>query len=583
TRTVDELDRRLERIERRLAERALEGPAARQAAVGEAAAAEAAGDRADAAPVPAAAGDAAPPTEHWALPEELTYVGRTLLVLGGAYLIRAATESGALPAALGVALGLLYGAAWIGLAWRAAGAGRRHSAVAHGIAAAAVALPLVWETTVRFGLLPPALGAALLLAVLAGLYGVAWHRDLPALAWVAGVGGFVAATTTMLGSSALPPYVAVLVLLGGLVLASEPGRDLLVLAWATAIGADLGVLILSVAAAAGDSRVDPAAAMAAQLLLPVVYLGLFAVFALRGRRPLDAFAVLQSIAAVVLGLSGMLACVGRAEGLAPAAGGLTLALGLAAYVLAFRVVDRSRRDLFHYLGALGTVFTLCGTGLLLPRPEVLWALLVPLAAAAGWRLGRISLSLHAAAFAVAAAWASGLLVDGLRTLLAPAGTAWGRPDGTALLALVATLLALAVPAPAGPYQGRVRTAARIVLLLVAVVGLEDLAVRAGAWALGLAPAAATDPGVLAALRTTVVALAAVALAAASRLDHLAAARWLVYPVLLTGGLKLLFEDFLAGRPATLVLSFLAFGAALIVAPRLVARERRETRPRQETA
>ena len=49
------------------------------------------------------------------------------------------------------------------------------------------------------------------------------------------------------------------------------------------------------------------------------------------------------------------------------------------------------------------------------------------------------------------------------------------------------------------------------------------------------------------------------------------ARWLVYPVLLVGAVKLLLEDVPAGRAATLVLSFALYGAALIVAPKLAKR------------
>jgi hypothetical protein len=48
-------------------------------------------------------------------------------------------------------------------------------------------------------------------------------------------------------------------------------------------------------------------------------------------------------------------------------------------------------------------------------------------------------------------------------------------------------------------------------------------------------------------------------------------RWLMYVVLVLGGIKLVVEDFVTGRPATLVLSLAVYGAALIVAPRWVRR------------
>ena len=51
--------------------------------------------------------------------------GRTLVVLGGAYLLRALTETHILPASAGVGLGILYGSPWLLLASRSAARGAR--------------------------------------------------------------------------------------------------------------------------------------------------------------------------------------------------------------------------------------------------------------------------------------------------------------------------------------------------------------------------------------------------------------------------------------------------------------------------
>src|SRR3954468_11502624 len=56
----------------------------------------------------------AAPVQQW-----MALVGRTLVVLGGAYLLRAMTESHTVTPAVGVAIGLLYGAPWLWLASRA--------------------------------------------------------------------------------------------------------------------------------------------------------------------------------------------------------------------------------------------------------------------------------------------------------------------------------------------------------------------------------------------------------------------------------------------------------------------------------
>src|SRR5580765_5659375 len=63
----------------------------------------------------------------------LTQVGRSCLVLGGAFLIRAMTDSGTLPRSIGAALGLSYALLWIVLADRAAGRGRSSSGAFLGV------------------------------------------------------------------------------------------------------------------------------------------------------------------------------------------------------------------------------------------------------------------------------------------------------------------------------------------------------------------------------------------------------------------------------------------------------------------
>src|ERR1051326_3551904 len=70
---------------------------------------------------------------------DLALAGKSILILGGAFLLRAATESATLPKAAGVTLGLSYAAAWIVVAVFAARAGRRTASVFGAAAASAIA------------------------------------------------------------------------------------------------------------------------------------------------------------------------------------------------------------------------------------------------------------------------------------------------------------------------------------------------------------------------------------------------------------------------------------------------------------
>ena len=86
---------------------------------------------------------------------------------------------------------------------------------------------------------------------------------------------------------------------------------------------------------------------------------------------------------------------------------------------------------------------------------------------------------------------------------------------------------------------------------------------------------AADAAIVATLRTALLVAGALLLAWAGGARRFVEAAWLVYPLLVVIGVKLLFEDLRAGRPATLFLAFALYGAALIVGPRLKRRGERE--------
>ena len=77
------------------------------------------------------------------MPAILPLVGRSLLGIAGAYLLRALTEAGVLPARVGVAAGIVYALLWLSWAARSPSKERLKTAVRQpycGIGAIAVAL-----------------------------------------------------------------------------------------------------------------------------------------------------------------------------------------------------------------------------------------------------------------------------------------------------------------------------------------------------------------------------------------------------------------------------------------------------------
>jgi hypothetical protein len=503
----------------------------------------------------------------------LALTGRTFVVLGGAFLLRALTDSGTLPRGGGIALGLLYAVMLLGAADYAAGSGRRVSALFHGLASVIIGLPLVWEATTRFGFLGSAASASVLGVLTALALLVAWHRRLESVAAVATLGAIVAAIALLSATGAVAAFAVFLTLLGIGTLWVSYDCDWFWLRWPPALVADFVVAGL-VGRALSQQQLDPpGTAIAVQLLLLALYLGSFAARTLVRHRFVIPFEVTQTVAALAVGLGGSVALVRTSHTGQGTLGAASLLLGAGAYAVAFVFVRRwhGLGANFYFYATLAVVLVLTGTMLVLPASALAVTLAV-LAASSTWlgrRLAAVALTLHGALYVALAAAAAGLLALASNTLVGTVAGAWPMLTPAAWLTLFATGLCLAVPRPSTTADEAVLVAgARIVfaVLLALEVCAATLAVL-GPIVAGGHP----EPGVVATLRTGIVAGAAVLLALATRVERLHELGWLLFPALALGGLKLLVEDFRYSRPATLSIALALYGAALLTAPPLALR------------
>ncbi|HSM92183.1 MAG TPA: hypothetical protein VLT47_04795, partial [Anaeromyxobacteraceae bacterium] len=365
----------------------------------------------------------------------LSLVGRTLLVLAGAFVLRALTDSGRLPAAAGAALGLLYAGAWVALADRAGRAGQAASASFHGLAAVLVGFPLLFEAATRFHLVSPAAATLLLAPLTAVALGVAAWRSLPGLAWAIGLGGAATACALMVAGGRLLAPTAYLVLLGVGALWIGYVRDWFGLRWPIAAAADLAIVAVALRAVAPTVVEGPRVAFALQALLLTAYLGSIAVRTLLLGRDVVPFEIAQAAASLAVGLGGATWVAIRSGMGAAGFGAASVALGVAAYGVAFAFVERRQRGRgnFHFYATIGLLMVLVGSALALPPVArgVAWGLLaLATAGLARWKRRR-SLALHAATWAVAAAAASGLVLHAVRALRDPPGGPWDAlPTGS---------------------------------------------------------------------------------------------------------------------------------------------------------
>jgi predicted tellurium resistance membrane protein TerC len=116
-------------------------------------------------------------------------------------------------------------------------------------------------------------------------------------------------------------------------------------------------------------------------------------------------------------------------------------------------------------------------------------------------------------------------------------------------------------------------APQLMVLALSVWEVGGLIVVYLAPALAAVGGADANPAVLAALRTAVLSAASVSLALSSRFKRWPEARWLVYPVLVLVGIKLLLEDFPNGQPASLFVALALVGSALLLVAKLLTRDK----------
>lgn len=509
----------------------------------------------------------------------LTLAGRTFVILGGAYLLRALSDAGVLPAALGAAAGLVYAAVWLGAADRAAGRGDRLGAGFHGLTALLVALPLVWETTARLAVLPNWVGAAALLAFTTAAMAVAGRRGLPEVAWAAVLGASVSALGLAITTHDAVPFTALAVAVLAATEVMAVRERWLELLWLPALAADVLVLHATILAARpgtpAEELVVPGAAAAVVLALALLGLSVVGASArtLKRHVPVGPFEILQTAAALIIGAGGVVRVLAAHGVHAGPVGGLLLVLGVGATAAAFAVLrarPESRATVVFY-ATCGAGLVVGGVSLLLRGPllAVVFALGgVVVTVVARGPVRRILLS-YAAVLLAAAAVVSGLLGGATARLVGTPGAGWAPLGASALLTAAATVacflfLAAHRPTPGLRWWGLLPRAAVAGLTVWEVAGLMVGALSGlvgHQWTAG--------PAEVATIRTLAVVLVAVGCAWAAGHRGIREVGWLVYPLLAAGAAKLLFEDLRHGRPLTLFLSLALYGCALLVAPRLL--------------
>lgn len=505
-----------------------------------------------------------------------THIGRVLLIFGGAYLLRAITDSEFVPTGFGITMGAAYALLWLFMAYRQGHvASQRASAAFYGGTSVLLALPLLVEAVTRFELLSGEQGIIALVVYCTLAITTAAMRNLRTLAWLATAGGIGTAFAVLITARAAAPAAALLLLLGIGTLWAVYWRHWTGPQWLGAIGANAGVLVLVVLSGSEQWQMQPAVAAPFAAILLLAYLLSFAIRTHVQGKDVVVFEPVQALLAigVAFWVARVVAEAGQLN--VTHAGMLSLILGGIAYALAFSPETRARRGAnYYFYSALGLLLVVAGSALVMPPAGAagLWSLMALTMAWFSGRTGWVALSLQCTILLVAAGVASGILATGLQALAGDAGISWPALSLWHMGIALTTVICLFLPvAQRSERWGALAGLPQLIVLALSVWEVGGLIVVGLAPLLADAAGAKPDLAVLAALRTAVLSASSVTLALSSRFVRWPEARWLVYPVLILVGLKLFAEDFPNGHPASLFVALVFVGSALLLVARLLRR------------
>lgn len=500
----------------------------------------------------------------------VTVIGKAVLGIAGAYLLRALAESSTIPKLPVLFVAILYACFWMIWAARTQPASR-FASVTYAVTSALILSPMLWETTVRFQVLSPALASVVLVAFVVVTMALAWKQRLQLIPWVATLSAVITAIALIIATRELVPLTAALL---AIALATEIAACLghrLSLRAIPALAADFAVWLLVYILAAetlpeGYHAAAPATLTALCLSLLAIFGGAIAVRTFLRRERITIFEIAQGVVAFALATFGTLRATQNSA--APALGALFLVLATACYWGALsRFTDDSHTRNRRVFATWAAALLLAGSFLLLPpNLQLVFLALSSLAATVLYtRTAKLSLGLHASFYLAAAAAISTLPAYAASAF---AGTVPSVPDWRLALVVLAALLSY----PLGARHLESNPKRRLLWIIPgAIVAFTAAALVIAAIVAFAAPRLALDASRLSVIRTVVNCSLALTLAfLCSRLRRIELG-WLAYAAVAFGTIKLLFEDLRFGNAASLVVSLLFYGLVLILLPKLTRR------------
>lgn len=498
-------------------------------------------------------------------------LGKGVLGIAGAYLLRALAEAGPIPPLPVLIMAIVYAGLWMVWAVKANSANRFASAT-YGVTSVAILSPLLWESTERFHVMSPILTAGVMVAFTILVLALSRRTELQLIPWAATLAIVITDLGLIVTTHELVPLTIALLAIAAITeIFACLGYPM---TWRAvpAVAADFGIwLLVDVMTSAGGVPEDyhPASSLTVTLLcvaLTVIYGGSIAVSGFAQRKKFTVFEIIQSVVGFGVAAFGILRA---AHGLqARYLGSLFLLLAAACYwgALSHFGDERNSRNR-RVSAAWAAALLMAGTFLVFPvRFQVLFFCVVSLAGAFLYsRTRKFSLGLHTSFYLVAAsavsplpAYVAGALAGQIPS--APSWNIWIVGASAALCYWIggrvpedhhSRRLLWVVPAA---LVGSASTAILVVVISRIASGEMEI-----------------TPSRLSVIRTIIICVVASMIAFVGSRWKQVELGWVAYSAVALGTIKLLLEDLRFGNALSLVASLLCYGSILILLPRLTRR------------
>lgn len=496
-------------------------------------------------------------------------VGKAMLGIAGAYMLRAAAESTTFPRAAVVAIAIAYAGTWLVAATRVR-AEAWFASITYACTSVLILIPMLWELTMRFRVLPTATTAGILAGFAIAAFALAWKRHFSTVAWVTTAAVSAAALVLSIATHDLAPFIMTLLAIASATeyaAAIDHGLSVRPL---VAVSADIAVWAMIYICSRPESARMEYKEVSGVLLLtfgPVLLL-IYAASAtaqtiLRSRR-ITFFEAAQTLITFLLAAWSVLSFWSGVGTLV--LGVLCFLSSIAGYTIVFARFGGTHAQRNYHVYASGSV-ALFLAGAYLCLPPVWLALCLILAAIAATTLGvrtlRLTLEYHGLAFLAAAAFSSGLLAYVFHAIAGafPPSPGWlvGSISASAVLCYA---VERRFPAEQWKHRllyvlsGALAVGATAALLVSALVRIAPV---------GIAPGASH----LAVIRTLTTCTIALLLAYGGSRWQRKELGWLAYAVLIFVASKLLFEDMRHSHLGFTAISISLYAITLLLVPRLV--------------